>query len=124
MSAKQIVQELASDASLLIDRQVKLARVELRDELIREAKSAGLLGAAAVLGWSAFTLLLTAAALALGLVLPAWAAALIVAGLVLMGAVVLAAVGWAARVRRTLPRTRRAAQKELSWAKTQKTQWS
>jgi hypothetical protein len=119
MSSRELLTELASDAALLIDRQVKLARVELRDELLREAKAASLLGAAAVLGWSALTLALVAAALAIGLVLPAWAGALIVCAIVMLGALALAAFGWSRRVKQALPRTRSEAHKELAWAKTQ-----
>jgi hypothetical protein len=120
MTSKQIVRELASDASLLLDRHARLARAELAEELRREKRAGGLMGASGLCAWSGFTLAWVAVALALGAFLGAeWAGALIVAGALLIISGVLGGVGWAGRVKHPFARSRSEASKEIAWARRQ-----
>jgi peptidoglycan/LPS O-acetylase OafA/YrhL len=78
----------------LVHREIELLKVELITKLKALGAGAGvLLGAVIVLGFMV-GVLLTAAVLALSLVLPGWAAALIVAGALLIVAAVLGLIGW------------------------------
>ena len=62
-------------------------------------------------------MMLVAVALALGTVLPEWAAALIVAGGVLMVGTIAGLVGWGKRVRNPMETTRRSIKEDVQWAK-------
>jgi hypothetical protein len=75
------------------------------------------LGAGALLAYAGIILLFVTTVLALGTVMPAWGAGLIVSGLLFGAAGASAAVGWARRVRQPMERTRREAQATLALAK-------
>lgn len=81
-----VVHRLSEQVPELVRSEVRLAQAELA----QKGKAAGLgiagFGAAGLLGLYGLALLLTAAVLALALVLPGWAAALIVAAVVLVAA--------------------------------------
>lgn len=89
-STAQLVSQLAAESSQLIRDEIALAKVEMTERAKGVGIGAGLFGAAGVLAWFGFGTLIATAVLALDLVLPAWAAALIVA------AVLFAAAGVAA----------------------------
>jgi hypothetical protein len=74
-------------------------------------------GTGALLAYAGIILLFVTMALALGTVMPAWGAALVVAGLLFAAAGASAAIGWAKRVRVPMERTRREAQATLALAK-------
>ena len=119
LSSKELLAELFSDAQLLLERQVKLARLEGKRQLAREKIAAGFLGAGAVLAYAGTIVLLVAAGIAIGDAIGGrdWLGTLIV-GAVLVGAAALAgAIGWARRVKSPLARTRRELAKELTWAR-------
>src|SRR5687767_12794139 len=79
---------VAEDVSALVQAEIALAKAELSSGLKAKATGAGAFGAAAVCAWLALQGLLIAAGFALALVVPGWAAALIVTGvLVLIAAV-------------------------------------
>jgi tetrahydromethanopterin S-methyltransferase subunit C len=85
------VPTLVSD---LVHREIDLVKVEMITKLKALGAGAGVLvGAVIVLGFM-FGVLLTAAVLALSLVLPGWAAALIVAGFLLIVTAVLGLIGY------------------------------
>src|SRR5262245_4147203 len=107
LSTLQLVKEIAMQSSLLVKKQVQLAKTEFKADARTEAKVAGGLGLAAVCVIITVTLLLMTAALALALVMPAWGAGLIVSGLVAAVAGVLAGVSWKRRVRKPLQHSRR-----------------
>jgi Putative Actinobacterial Holin-X, holin superfamily III len=115
----ELLKELFSDASLLAQRQVKLAQLEVRHQLKRELRVAELLGAGGALAFAATILWLVAAALGLGVALGGsyWAGALAVGGVLLLFAGLAAFVGWRRRVKRPLGRTRRELTKEVTWAR-------
>ena len=117
MTSREIVKELIDDAQLLMKRQVELAQLEGKRQLKREIRSAGILGVAAGVGYAALIVLIVAAALAIGDSIGGrdWLGALIVGGALLICAAVALVVGWSARVKQPLRRTRTEVNKELSW---------
>src|SRR3954451_20462780 len=98
LSTLQLVKEIAVQSGLLGKKQVELAKTELRADVRTAAKVAGGLGVAAGWGIMTVTLLLVPAAVALSLVMPGWAAGLIVSGVVALVAAVVAGVSWKRRV--------------------------
>jgi hypothetical protein len=93
-SLAQLLTELPNQVVELVHREIDL----LKTELIAKLKALGiggglLLAALVVLGFMA-GVLLTAAILALSLVMPGWLAALLVAAFLLIVAAVLALIGW------------------------------
>ncbi|MGH3666204.1 MAG: phage holin family protein [Egibacteraceae bacterium] len=77
---------VADDLKALVEAEVALAKAELTASLRAKATGAGLLAGAGVMGWLAIQGLLITIALALALVLPGWAAVLIVTAVLLLGA--------------------------------------
>jgi hypothetical protein len=122
LSSKELVSELVSDAQLLIQRQIQLAKIEARQEIKRELRSVEWLGVGGAIAYAGLVLLLVAAALGIGEALQApWAGALIVAGALLFIAAVTGAIGWSRRVKTPLERSQREVKKEITWAKHQAT---
>ena len=117
LSTFALVKEIVVQTRLLARKQVELARTELKADARTEAKVAGGLGLAAVGAVITVTLLLVTAALALALVLPAWAAGLIVSGVVALAAAIVAGVSWRRRVRRPLKHSRQELQTNVRLAR-------
>jgi uncharacterized membrane protein YqjE len=117
LSNRDLWKTLLSDATELVKTEVTLAKTELRRDLKREASMAAGMGAGALLAYAGIILLFVTVVLALGTVMPAWAAGLVMTGLLFAAAGASAALGWAKRVRTPLERTRREAQATLSLAK-------
>jgi hypothetical protein len=117
LSTLGLVKEIAGQAGLLVKKQVQLARTELKADARTEAKVAGGLGLAAVGAIITVTLLLVTAALALALVMPAWAAGLIVSGFVAVVVAIVAAVSWSRRVREPLQHSRNGLRRDVRFAK-------
>jgi hypothetical protein len=112
-----LVRQIVSQAELLAKKELELAKTELRVDLRSEARVAGGLGIAALAGLVTINLLLVTAALALSLVMPAWAAGLIVTGIMLLVAVIFAAVSWRRRLRDPMAHTRRTLKDGVKWTK-------
>lgn len=90
----QLVADATHDVSDILRHEVALAKAELKDDVTKAGVGAGLLAGAAFLGLVAFILLCIAAALGLeALGLPGWAAFLVVTGVLLLLAGILALVG-------------------------------
>ena len=106
LSTFALVREIASQTRLLAQKQVALARAELKADARTEAKVAGGLGLAAVGAIITVTLLLVTVAFALALVMPAWGAGLIVSGVMAALVAVLAGLSWRRRVRQPLQHSR------------------
>jgi hypothetical protein len=123
MATREILRELASNGSLLIQRHIKLAELEARRNGKQEKKTAELLGVAGAFAYAGVILLLVAAALGIGVALGDrhWAGALIVGGVLLIFAAALAPIGWKSHVKKPLRRTRDELEKELSWGRSQLT---
>lgn len=117
LSLPELMGEIRDQVTLLVRKQLELAKTELRTDIRAEAVMAGGLGAAALFGLLTLAMLFVTAAFALALVMPAWAAGLIVSGflLVLTGAAAL--FGWSRRVRNPLRRTRETLKEDVRWTK-------
>lgn len=88
-----LVHDLSTQIPELVRSELRLAQAELTQKGRRAGVGAGLLGAAGVTALYGVAVLLAAVVLALALVLPAWAAALVVALVLLAGAGLLALRG-------------------------------
>jgi hypothetical protein len=117
LSTRELVKALLRDVTELIRTEVSLARAEVKRDLKVEASAAIGLGIAGLLGLIALVLLFVTAILALGHVMPDWAAGLLVTAVVLAAGVICAAVAWSRRVRKPLARTRHEAQATLALAR-------
>jgi uncharacterized membrane protein YqjE len=119
LSTRELVVELARQASLLAKKEIALAKSELREDLRTEIRTAKGLGIAAVCALCTLNLLLVAVAFALAEagVMRGWLAALVVAAVVLAIGTVAGLVGWKRRVRQPLDATRRSVQENVRWAK-------
>lgn len=113
----ELVKQIGARAEVLLHKQIELAKAELRHDLKAEATAVGGLGVSAVLAIISVTLLLVTAALALSLVLPAWAAGLIVTGVMIAVTSAVALLSWKKRVSSPLARTRETLRDDVRWAK-------
>jgi hypothetical protein len=89
-SLKGLVSDLKRDAALLAKQEVALAKTAAKEKVTTVAKKAGFFGAAGILGYAGFLVLLAAvvlAIIAIGVV--AWLATLLVGIVVLLGAFLL-----------------------------------
>ena len=117
LSTLALVKEVAAQATLLVRKQIALARTEIKSDARAEAKVAGGLGIAAVGAIITVTLLLVTAALALAQVMPAWGAGLIVSGVVAAAVAIVAGVSWHRRVRQPLARSRKGLRADVRFTK-------
>jgi uncharacterized membrane protein YqjE len=78
----------------LVQREIELVKTEVTEKLRALGKGSGLLAGAAVVVLFMIGVLLTSAVLALSLVMPGWAAALVVAAFLLIVAAVLGLIGY------------------------------
>jgi Putative Actinobacterial Holin-X, holin superfamily III len=98
----ELLSDLSDDLRRLARAEIKLAMTEAKRKAKRAGVGAGSFGAAAMFGFIGLCVLVTTAILALSLVWPAWLAALVMAGVVLLIAGVAAGVGRSA-MKRALP---------------------
>jgi uncharacterized membrane protein YqjE len=73
-----VLQDIVSNVQEIIRSEFRLAKVELKDKAQRAAKPAAVMGAGAVVAFYGVGFVLLAVVYALSLVVPIWAAALIV----------------------------------------------
>ncbi|MBF6455688.1 phage holin family protein [Nocardia cyriacigeorgica] len=92
-SISELVDDATTQLSRLVRDEIRLARIEMQDRTKGLAAGLGLAGAAGVLAFYGGAALIAAAVMALALVLPGWAAALIVGGALLVVAAVLGLLG-------------------------------
>jgi hypothetical protein len=117
LSTRQLLSRLLETVSLLVTKEVELARAEIRADVKAEISMVALLIAAGVVGVLAVNTLLIAAVFALAVWMPGWLAGLILAGVLLAIGAVLAIVGWQRRVSRPLAVTRKIVKEDVQWAK-------
>jgi hypothetical protein len=79
-STLELVRGIAQDTSTLVRKEVELARIEITEAVMARVKAVGALGAAGVCGLLGLLFGAAAGAAALSLVIPTWAALLIVMG--------------------------------------------
>jgi uncharacterized membrane protein YqjE len=88
-----ILHDVAEDVAGMVRSEIKLAKTELSSQVTQISEALPLLISGAVFGFCALGLLLTTGVLAIGLVLPFWAAAAILFALTAVIAAVLLSVG-------------------------------
>jgi hypothetical protein len=114
----ELLRSIGTDLSLLIRQQVALAKEEMRGIAAEKATGGALLAAAAVFALFVLGFASLAGAAALDLVLPRWAALLIVAGIYLVLAVIAVVIGRNALAAPATPeRTKQTVKEDLEWAK-------
>ena len=111
------MRKVVTQAELLAKKEIELAKTELRADLRSQTRVAEGLGVAAVAALVTVNLLLFTAALALSLVMPGWAAGLIVSGVMLIVALLFATVSWRRRLREPLAHTRRTLKDGVNWTR-------
>lgn len=110
---------VAEDVSALVRAELRLAKAEITQSAKAKVRGIALFVVAAVAGWLALQGLLIAAGFALALVVPGWAAALLISAALLLVAVVTVLVG--ARQITTpfsVDRTKRSIQEDVQWTRT------
>lgn len=117
-SIPEILQDVLTNIQDIVRAEVRLAKAELGEELNR-ARSGGLLiGVGAVAAIFSTLFLLLACVYALGLVVPNWAAALIVAAAVGVAAAVTLGLGLKRlKTIQAVPKTAASLKENVRWAK-------
>ncbi len=117
-SLGELVSVATRDLSLLVHKEVELAKAEITAELKRAGLGAGLLGGAGFVGVFALLFLSVAAALALAVAIPLWAGFLCIGAGYGMVAGLFGALGLGKVVKVGPPqRTIRTVKDDLEWAK-------
>ncbi len=91
-SIGELLTQLSAQTGRLVRDEMKLAQKELHESLRHAGRGAGLISAAGVLAFLAAATLIAAAVSALALLLPLWAAALIIGVMLLASAAVVAMI--------------------------------
>jgi Putative Actinobacterial Holin-X, holin superfamily III len=113
-----LLRSIGSDVSLLVKQQADLAKQEMKEKAGEKAMGGGLLLGAGILALFVLGFLGLAGAAALDLVLPAWAAFLIVAAVYLIGALIAAVTGRRALTTPATPeQTMQTVKEDVEWAK-------
>jgi uncharacterized membrane protein YqjE len=117
-SIPEILQDVLTNIQDIVRAEVRLAKAELGEELNR-ARSGGLLiGVGAVAAIFSTLFLLLACVYALGLIVPNWAAALIVAAAVGVAAAVTLSLGLKRlKTIQAAPKTSASLKENVQWAK-------
>jgi Putative Actinobacterial Holin-X, holin superfamily III len=119
-SASALLIGVIDGITQLVRHEVELARIEATEAIAVKGKGAGLLAGAAVLALYAIGFLAAAGAVGLAIVLPLWAALLIVGGVFIVFGVVLFALGRRdLRAPTTVRRTQETVKEDVRWAKQQ-----
>ncbi|MDP9341358.1 MAG: phage holin family protein [Actinomycetota bacterium] len=120
-STIELVRAIAQDSSTLVRQELQLARQEVTEAVKAKAIGAGALAAAGAMGLLALIFLAVAGAAALDIVLPRWAAWLIVGGtfLVLAGGAAMFGLRRMKRPSMKPEETVRTVKEDVEWAKAQ-----
>jgi uncharacterized membrane protein YqjE len=121
-SIGQIVGDISQDMSTLIKQEMDLAKTELKQEVAKVGKGAGMFGGAGLAGWFTLFFLSFALTYLLDNWMPVELAALIVAVIWGIVAAVLAARGRKEikQANPQLPTTQQTLKEDVQWAKAQK----
>lgn len=113
----ELIELVIAKVSQLARKEVELAKVEIKQDLKKEAALAKGLGVAGVCALVTLNLLAVALALFLARFLPAWGAAVVVAAAVMLVGTIAGVIGWKRRVTEPLKETRRTLEEDVKWAK-------
>jgi uncharacterized membrane protein YqjE len=121
-SLGQIVSDVSNDFATLMKQEVELAKVEMKQEMSKAARGAGMLGGAGLSGWFVLLFLSLALVFLLDNWLPVEVAALLTALLWAVVAAVLAAVGRKKlkEANPELPKTQQTLKEDAQWARAQR----
>ena len=117
LSLRELLSEITGKASVLVKKEVDLAKAEIRADVKSELGMVKGLAAALVAALSGVNLLLVALVLGLSAWLPGWLAAVIVAATVFIIGGVVGYVSWTRRVKTPLASTRKTLKEDVQWAK-------
>jgi len=117
----EVVQDIVQDVQNMIRSEVRLAKVEFKEEAAKAGKAAGILAAGALLALYSGGFLLLALVRALQLAMAAWLASLVVAVLVAAGAAIAITMGrkQLKRVHATPDKTIQSVKENVEWVKEQ-----
>ena len=120
-SVPEILEGIASNLTELVHAEFRLAKTELKEGAEKAAGPGATLGAGVALALYGLGFLLLAAVYALSLVMAGWLAALIVGGVLTVGAGILIGAGGTQlkRVNLTPDKTIRTLEEDVQWAKQQ-----
>lgn len=118
---RELISELYNDSQRIFTQTLELAKTEMSAKTSQLAKDGVSVAIGGVLAYSGFLFLLLAATAALALVMPFWAAALIVGGLVTAIGVAMALAGYAKMKKVDLKpeRTVQSLKEDREWLKSQ-----
>lgn len=103
LSTGQLMGQLSEQTSRLVRSELQLAKVELTNSAKHAGLGVGLFSVAGVLAWFGLGALIATAIIALDLVLPLWAAALIVTSVLFVAAGIAALVMGKRQVQQVTP---------------------
>jgi uncharacterized membrane protein YqjE len=120
-SVPQILEDIASNLTQLVQGEFRLAKSELKEGAEKVAVPGATLGAGVVLAFYGLGFLLLAAVYALSSVMPGWLATLIVGGVlaVAAGILIIAGATKLKRVNLTPYKTIQTLEEDVQWAKQQ-----
>jgi len=120
-SVPQILEDIASNLTQLVQGEFRLAKSELKEGAEKVAVPGATLGAGVVLAFYGLGFLLLAAVYALSSVMPGWLATLIVGGVLAVAAGILIIAGATKlnRVNLTPYKTIQTLEEDVQWAKQQ-----
>lgn len=117
LSTRELIGEITGKTSLLIKKEVELAKTEIMADLQAELAMVKGLGLALVAALAGLNLLLVALVLALAAWMPGWLAAVIVGVVILVLGAAVGYVSWSRRVTTPLALTRKTLKEDVRWAK-------
>ena len=117
LSTRDLVTDITRKVSLLVKKEVELARAEVKADFQAELSMVTTMAAGVVVALLGLNALLVAVIFVLANKMPGWAAALVVGGVMLLVAVVLGLIGWSRRVTTPLAITRKTLREDVQWAK-------
>ncbi len=121
-STADLLKDLSNELTTLVHQEIELAKVELTEKTKRVGAGAGMFGGAAVVGLFGGGALVAAAIAGIATALSVWLSALIVGGVLLLLAGVLALTGRTEVARGTPPIPEQAlesSKEDVEWLKTQ-----
>lgn len=116
-----VLQDIVRNIQDIVRSEVRLAKTEVREELTKTRSAGSLVAVGAVSGLFSVLFLLLTVMYALGLVMPAWAAALCLAAIVgiLAGVTIMAGLKQLKAINAAAPKTVASIKENVEWAKQQ-----
>jgi len=120
-SLGELFAELASETSTLVRQEVELAKTEMTHKATRVGRDVGTIGAGGAIAYAGFLVLLSAATLGLGQLIPLWVSALVVGIVVVVVGYVIVQRGMSALKRANIApsETIQTLKEDAAWAKEQ-----